>query len=236
MSKQQMHPAQGSILRTLRYTDSARYNVLRKPTGLESDVFKFHLRNMTKTGYVEKLQSGEYALTVAGKEFANNLDDAKTAIQKQPKLSVRLVIGKIDRKGQKVYLFQRRTRNPYLGYWGSIGGPVQWGEATEKTAQKELIKQTGLTATCTVKSFFRVRDYIGGSKQLLEDKLFIIVDAANIQGTLANTWPGGFNKWMTLDDLDKTKKHYASTRSYTESVTKDTAYYALDLHYKKQDY
>jgi ADP-ribose pyrophosphatase YjhB (NUDIX family) len=236
MNSQQIHPAQGSILRTLRYTHSAWYSDIRRPSGFESDVFKFHLRSVIKAGYVEKLLNGEYALTAFGKEFANNFDDKSLHTQKQPKLSVRLIISKQAANGQTLYLFQRRSRNPYLDYWGDVGGPVQWGEAAEETASKELFKQTGLTADCTVRTFFRIRDYDQDSRQLFEDKFFIIVETSNLRGELSNEWQGGFNKWMTIDEFKSTQKHYDSCYEYIESVKNNISYTAQDLFYKREDY
>jgi DNA-binding HxlR family transcriptional regulator len=45
-----MHRFEVSILRTLRWSDTARFSDLMRPTGLSSDVFKFHLR---KLGHID---------------------------------------------------------------------------------------------------------------------------------------------------------------------------------------
>ena len=145
------------MLRRLRRGQSARFSELMRPTGLTSDSFKFHLRRLQDYGWLQKMPDGSYSLTPAGKELANNLDEVRRTIQKQPKLSV-LIVAERTVDGISQYLLQRRLRQPYYGFWGLLSGPVGWGESLEAAAQRELLKQTGFTACCTVRSFLRVTD------------------------------------------------------------------------------
>ena len=57
MSAPQLHKTQASILHSLRYAESERFNSLMHPTDQTSDTFKFHLRKLVKLGYVAKLES-----------------------------------------------------------------------------------------------------------------------------------------------------------------------------------
>jgi len=235
MDRQVLHRAQVSILRTLRHSPDARYTMLMRPTGLDSDVFKFHLRKLMHQKYVRKLESGAYELTPSGKEFANNLSKAEPMIQKQPKLSV-AVIAYREVGDKKEYLFQKRLRSPFYEFWGCISGPVQWGEPVEATAERELRKQTGLTAEFTARAFCRKSDYDSDSKILLEDKLFTIVEAANIEGELSNAWTKGLNAWMTLADLKKQEKYFSSTLEFIDMLDTNRIYKALDVFYEQDDY
>ena len=86
---------------------------------------------------------GQYELTRRGKEYANRMDTEELVIEKQPKLVVD--IGIEDGKGK--WLFQERRKQPYSGYWGFPTGKIRWGEAMLEAAVRELMEETGLTAT-----------------------------------------------------------------------------------------
>jgi predicted transcriptional regulator len=234
-SVKELHRAQASILRSLRYSNAARYSALMRPTGLESDVFKFHLRKLVHQKFIDKDEQGEYFLTPSGKEFANNLSKVNLAVQKQPKLSVAIIASKETPSGT-VYLLQKRKRNPFYGFWGFITGPVQWGSSIEETAAYELKKQTGLIANCEVISFHRKTDLSASNGEILEDKLFAVVVATKIIGDVENKWSGGFNEWMSLDDLEKQEKHFKSSRDLVNMLIQGNIYSAEKSFYADADY
>lgn len=231
----EIHPAQASILRTLRHAQSARYTDLRLPTNLESDAFKFHLSKLVSARYIRKLDSGKYGLTASGKEFANNLSKKQPSIQKQPKLSV-VIIATRKFEGVTKYLIQQRRRNPYYDYWGCITGPVQWGEPIETTARREFEKQTGMTASYTLRAFYRQTDLSDEMGDLLEDKVFAVIEAADVAGDITNAWAKGFNMWMTLDELQKQEKRFASTGVFTEMLENGEYYRSQEDHYALNEY
>ncbi|HTE57668.1 MAG TPA: NUDIX domain-containing protein [Verrucomicrobiae bacterium] len=233
---EKLHKTQLSILRTLRRNPTARFTELMLPTGQESDTFKFHVRKLAQIGYIQKLPNGLYSLTVQGKEFANNLNEQKRATQKQPKLSVVLIVAKPGQAGEPLYLFQKRLRQPYYGYWGHMSGPVQWGEDLPETARRELRKQTGLTASFTVRAFHRSMDYSQEEESLLEDKLFGILQAAEISGELSDAWSGGHNQWMTVAELVQQPDYFAPTLKFIELAQVGESYTSEQLHYKANEY
>lgn len=232
---QQLHKVEISILYSLRHTDAARFTTLMRPTGLISDTFKFHLKKVITLGYVEKRPTGDYHLTAKGREFANNLDDSKLGIQKQPKLSVLLIVAKQTESG-KEFLVQKRLRRPFLGFWGCISGPVQWGEEAEETARRELKKQTGLEGSFHVKSFYRKRDYENGSTTILEDKLFFVIEVSDIKGQLSNEWKGGFNQWMSIDELANQKDRFDSSLEAIEVARTGEYYVSKRAFYSLDEY
>jgi ADP-ribose pyrophosphatase YjhB (NUDIX family)/predicted transcriptional regulator len=231
----QLHPIEVSILTSLRRSDGKRYSDLLHAASAENDLFKSHLRKLVDTGSVEKVTPGHYRLTSAGKEFANNLDRKTRSSQKQPKLSLFLVVSR-KTKDTTEYLFQERLRNPYYGYWGNISGPAKWGQQFEDTARAELQKQTGLTAEFAVNSFFRATDYDAASDELLEDKLFIVMTAQEPKGKLSNEWSGGYNAWMTLDTFDKQRKRFQDTSEVLKAVRAGETYTARAREYNPRDY
>ena len=236
MSVDQLHKTQVSILHSLRYNQSERFNTLMRHTGHTSDTFKFHLQKLVKLGYLIKLSSGAYQLTTLGKEFANSLDEPKRIIKKQPIVSVLAVVHKKNSDGTTVYLVQKRARNPFYGYWGEIHGRSVWGESFEATASHQLKRQAGLEATFTVRAFRRVRDYTADDKTLLEDKLFVIVEATHVSGELNNSYSGGTNAWLTLPELRDQEKVFASTLAIIEELDGNTFYRAHDIVYDQEDY
>jgi ADP-ribose pyrophosphatase YjhB (NUDIX family)/predicted transcriptional regulator len=236
MTDSKLHKVQARILYALRHTESARYSDLMRPTGLESDVFKFHIRNLKNLGLIEKRDDGTYTLTAKGKEFANNLDDLSRGPQKQPKLTLRVLLFRTNTKGEVEYLLQERHRNPFWGYWDPIGGPILWGESIEEAAARELEKQTGLNAEFAVKSFYRVRDYREETSELLEDKLFVVLSATTYTGELKNEWHGGRNTWMTVAELLTTKKYFESTPKMIALLQSGLSYASDDIRYTPEQY
>lgn len=236
MSHTQLHKTQVSILHLLRYSEAERFNALMRPTDHTSDTFKFHLRKLVRLGYVAKLENGQYHLTLHGKEYANNLNEPLGITEKQPKVSVLLVIAEPGADGSTLYLVQKRARNPFYGYWGEIHGRTKWGESFEETAKRQLKRQAGLDATFAVHNFRRIRDYAAEDKQLLEDKLFVILKATSVTGELTNCYSGGANAWMTAEELRKQDKVFTSTLSIIEEAGSNTFYQAQDLMYSHKDY
>lgn len=231
----QLHKAQIIILNTLRHNKSARFCDLMRLANMQGDCFKFHLRKLCTLGYVKKTEAQDYNLTAIGKEFANNLNEAQQTIQRQPKLAILLIISK-NRAGQTLFLVQKRKRNPYFGYYSCIGGPIQWGEDAESTAQNELKKQTGLSAKCAVCGFLRKKDYNIANNELLEDKLFVVLKGSELSGDLSNSWHGGDNKWMTLDEFKKQPKHFASMIDAIELTQTSKMYTTCNAQYDLSNY
>jgi ADP-ribose pyrophosphatase YjhB (NUDIX family) len=231
----QLHKAQLSILRGLRHAPAARYSELRRPTGMDSDVFKFHLRKLVHQHIVAKREDGLYVLTPAGKEYANNLDKRKRAVQKQPKLSVVIVAAR-QHGGRTEYLCQQRRRHPYYGFWGCISGPVQWGEPFEMAAKRELEKQTGLSATFAVKGFCRQSDYAEDTEILLEDKLFVIVEAVTDRFELRNDWEKGENAWMTIEELAGQDRYFPLSEQFIRIAGSDMSYRSHSTAYRIDEY
>lgn len=231
----ELHPAQVSILQTLRHAQSARYTDLQLPTSLESDTFKFHLYRLIKLQYVQKRIPGRYELTAAGKELANNLDQLQSRTQKQPKLSVAIIASRYN-AGNAEYLFQQRLRHPFYGFWGTLSGPIQLAESVETTARREFEKQTGMTGHYTVRAFYRKTDYVAETNVLLEDKLFTVVEVSDVRGKITNTWQKGHNAWMTLEELEAQDKYFLSTSAFIRLLKQPMQYVTEMARYNADDY
>lgn len=200
-----IHEAQTTILRDLLFLPSAKYSELRTKTGLESDHFKFHIARLLEVGYIEKRADG-YVLTPLGKEYANKLDTDHNVIERQPKSAVILVI----REDGKV-LVQERLKHPYYGFWGYPGGKIRWGETIMEAGLRELLEETGLSAELNYEGVYHEHVRSAETNEILEDKIFHVLGGTAVQGTLQESFEGGRNAWMTLEELENVEKKYAST-------------------------
>ncbi|HSW92044.1 MAG TPA: NUDIX domain-containing protein [Candidatus Saccharimonadales bacterium] len=234
MKRPELHRVEILVLRTLRRSTSARFSELMKPTELKSDAFKFYVRRLRELGYISKDEDGNYSLTAVGKEFANNLDEDIAMIQKQPKVSILIIIPKPKDKTR--FLFQRRLRQPYYDFYGQLSGPVKWGEEIEVTAARELTKQTGLVGDCKVIGFYRQKDFDNTAELLLEDKLFSIVEAIVKDEVLENSWSGGYNEWMTLEEYMQKEKRFPATERVLAMRATNQTYASEMASYAPEEY
>lgn len=213
-----IHETQTKILRELLFHPEAGFAELQKPTGLDSDHFKFHIGRLVELGYVEKTDTGKYTLTIKGKEHSNKLDTDTHTMEKQPKLSVGLIIENEEGK----FLTQQRLKQPYFGYWGRPTGKLKWGETFIEGAARELMEETGLTADLTVAGFYHKMDYTNDG-DMLEDKLFCIVYGTNPKGDLIVDDEGHHNEWMSLEELAEKDKVFQSVPAITRLAKGEAA-------------
>lgn len=200
-----IHEAQTIILRELLFLPVAQFSELQKKTSLESDHFKFHIAQLVKIGYVEKI-GGRYQLTQRGKEYANKLDTDKSVIERQPKSAVIIVVQDDDK-----VLVQERLKHPYFGFWGYPGGKIRWGETIMEAAARELKEETGLSADMSYRGVYHEHVRSAETNEILEDKIFHVVSARAHAGQMSETFDGGRNAWMTTEDLGAVGKKYHST-------------------------
>ncbi|HSX30444.1 MAG TPA: NUDIX domain-containing protein [Candidatus Saccharimonadales bacterium] len=230
-----IHSAQTSILRELLFRPHAGYAELQKPTGLTSNHFSFHMQRLQELGLVEKRADGQYCLTTAGKEYANKLDTDSNTIERQPKISVALVVER-EHDGQTQYLCQQRLKNPFYGFWGRLGGKVRWGESLAEAASRELLEETGLTASFKFRALYHKRDYRTETGELLEDKLFCLMYATNVTGKLKADFEGGHNEWLTQAQFEAKPKTFASAVEFPAVIKNSQAFVEREFHYSADEY
>ena len=228
------HSTQVSILRHLLFTPEANFAELQKDSDLTSDHFTFHIKKLVESGYVEKTKSG-YTLSVAGKEYANRMDTDENEIEKQPKISVVVVLER-NNNGRREFVAQQRLKQPYYGFWGRLGGKIRWGESFEEAAKRELEEETGLTADFSYKMIYHKRDYKKESGELLEDKVFVIMHAREHSGELIVDFEGGHNEWLTQEEFMAKEKVFESARDFIDLVDNGTPYHAQEFYYDAHEY
>ena len=229
-----VHSAQIAILRHLLFVPSAGFAELQKSTTLTSDHFNFHIRKLADSGMISKV--GErYQLTPRGKEYANRMDTDENEIEKQPKLSVALIVERQNGE-RREFIVQQRRKQPYYGFFGRLGGKVRWGESFEEAAARELEEETGLIGTFSFSHMFHKRDYRKSDGQLLEDKLFLVMFCNNATGEMMAEFEGGENHWMTQDELMEQDQVFESARDFVTLHDQGINYHAQDYTYDDNEY
>lgn len=235
MSATQLHKTQASILHSLRYAESERFNSLMHPTDQTSDTFKFHLRKLVKLGYVTKLENGKYQLTTNGKEYANVLDEKKRLPKKQPKLAVMLLVTR-QNNNKTEYLLYKRKVNPFYGYWTAMTDAVLWGETFEAAALKRLKKHAGYEADFSINSIVRIRNNIDDGHEPAEDILFAVMQASTLCGTPHKEYAGGVPEWLTLTELLEKQHYFPSLVSIIKNAEGKKQTLEIDAMYGKEDF
>lgn len=231
-----IHKTQTAIIRHLLFTPRAGFAELQKATNLTSDHFNFHIRQLAATGYIEKNDQKYYELTPRGKEYANRMDTEENVIEKQPKVSVAITLERHNEKGEREFLFQQRKKNPYYDFWGRVGGKVRWGESVIEAARRELEEETGLDADLEYKLLYHKRDFDKNSGKLLEDKIFLCVYGKNSRGNLKETFEGGINKWMTVEEFHQQPKWFTSVDEFMELFEAGETFAERQYYYDKTEY
>lgn len=228
------HEVQMEILRHLLLAPSAGFAELQKQTDLTSDHFNFHIKKLAEVGYIEKILDDKYTLTRMGKEYANRMDTDDNVIEKQPKLSVALIIE--NDKGE--FLAQQRLKQPYYGFWGRPTGKIRWGETMLEAAARELHEETGLVADLAVAGFYHKMDYDKTTGDLLEDKVFVLIYGINARGELIVDGEGHHNEWLTDDELEKCGTVFQSVPKITQIAKNNTAKNFMEhkYEYEKDEY
>lgn len=228
-----LHDAQVVILHELLFKPAAGFAQLQKASGLASDHFNFHLKQLVEQSLVAKNADGQYALTPKGKEFSNRFDTEAKTVERQPKVAVLLIVERADGK----IVAQQRLKQPFYGYWGRPTGKLRWGETILDGAARELLEETGLTATLTFSGVHHKMDYDESTKELLEDKLFFVVHGVDPRGELLAEFDGGCNTWMSNEELIAQETVFAGIEDITQMARKrsptlhEAVYFYSDTQY-----
>ena len=204
----QLHPAHVAILRVLLFAPNARFAELQKESLLGSDHFNYYLKQLLEEGFIVK-EDDAYSLTMKGKEFANRFDTDARTVERQPKVAVCLVI----HDGQGRTIVQQRLKQPYYGYWGRPTGKIRWGETVVQAASRELMEETGLTATWIMRGTYHKMDYNKQTGEMLEDKIFFVFHGTDPQGEMLTEFEGGRNAWFTADEIKKLDPTFITAES-----------------------
>lgn len=232
-----IHVAQTEIMRTLLFAPDASFSELCKKTGFTSDHFSFHIKKLVNQKMVSKTSTGHYTLTAKGKEYANQLDTDDRTIEKQPKTGVLLVLTRKNTRGETEYLFQKRLKQPFFGFYLFPTGKVRWGESFQETAQRELTEETNLNGSFALAGVTHKRDYTNKDKRLLEDKIFYVMHSTDFSGQLAEEFEGGENYWMTRKEFESQDKVMRGPNVVFKHLeTKGLSFFEEEFYFDDSEY
>ncbi len=210
-----MHWIQKYILRQLTLNETCRYSQL-KPSGVEGNLFMYHMRVVMRDGYVQKVANG-YQLTSSGKQYVDKISMEKFQPRIQPKIVTLLVVK--NSRGQQ--LLWKRDKQPLIGKVGFITGKIHLGENIADAANRELKEKAGITAS--------IKHSGDGYLTIYEDKELVsqVLFHCFTGSTNTNTIPKEFIKkvyWGELDDYEG--ELIPGTAEIYELSQKDTHFFA----------
>jgi len=187
-----IHTIQLQILTKLMKSPAEqRYSELMI-TGIENDLFNYHLQQLVKNGLVNK-NDARYSLTEIGQKSITHLD-ALGNPRDFFKVSVALMVFRND---YSELLIQKRLRNPFYGEFTTVAGKVLPGEKIVDAARRKLLEEANLAATFT---FVGVLRKIKRNPELMifEDVFYHYCVATDPVGVLAEKNEFGENFWIPL--------------------------------------
>jgi len=200
------HPVQLSIMRELLFIQKARFAELNV-TGITNDHFTFHLKQLIKTGIIQKAGE-EYKLTVKGLEIAGRLDAKTDEIIKQPKIGVSIFVCR-KRDGILEILLGERQKDQSKGEIGWFTEKVRFGEPVGKTLDRCLYQETGLKAQF---EYVGVERFIRREKKVIEvDVILLCFRAIRLSGDLKEQTNESRNFWISIAEarsLPNTFAHF----------------------------
>lgn len=121
------------------HQSSARFRDLRPPK-IDTNLFAYHLKLMTKNGLVEKSQAG-YQLAPKGLAYVDRVNANKLFVRNQPKLITMLVV----QNSTGDILLLKRAKQPYIDQWTLPYGKLHLSDISiEAAAQREADEKLGL--------------------------------------------------------------------------------------------
>lgn len=133
------HHIQRTILDRLAHAANLRFSEL-KPEGMESNIFMYHLKQLIRQGYVQKVGDG-YELASQGLSYIDGLSNENYRPRHQPKLIAILAL----HDGRDKWLLAERKIQPYIDSQMFPSGKQHRGEISAEHAVRELAEKTGLS-------------------------------------------------------------------------------------------
>lgn len=182
------------ILRKLMHKQFLSFNELWGKEGT-SNSFAYHLKVLEEDGFIKKTESG-YCLTHAGKKYAAYVEGESGTQAKFPLVGVIVVIIKDDK-----VLLMKRTKEPFYGYWGFVGGKLKFTQYILECAAQEVKEETGLECDLELKGLFSSKTY--NKKELSYNHQMFIIKGSNPRGELLRKTREGECAWVNVSEVSK---------------------------------
>ena len=190
-----MNPERENILRKLMHKPNMSFNELWEKEG-ESNKFAYHMKVLEEDELIEKTDSG-YQLTHKGKRTSTYVDGSTGRQNKAPLVAVIVVVSNNGK-----YLLMQREKEPFYGYWGFIGGKIEFNQYILECAESELEEETGLRCNLELKGLFSSKTQ--NNNELAYNHQIFIVKGTNPTGKLKKTREGK-PEWVLKEKIKNLK-------------------------------
>lgn len=189
------HHIQRTIVYRLAFSQGLRFSEL-KPDTLENKLFTYHLKKVMGAGYVHKNNEGLYSLTPEGRRLGVHVLETENILPELPDSVLFLVI---RRKLDGAWLLYRRKTHPLKGKTGFMHCRPDATMQLAKTAARECLKKTGITATFTAMGggYFRVYEHA----ELESFTHFTLLVSEDAEGDLQSDDPFAEYYWQQQPDF-----------------------------------
>ena len=192
-----MHRLQQQILYALATNKRLRYARL-KPEDVEGNAFMYHLRSLTKLGYIAHADEW-YHLTPEGQLFIDQVS-LKTF---EPRVQPKIVILMVAQNDSGQILLYRRQRQPLINKVGLPYGKLHADETIYEAAARELYKKTGYTGTFNYMSSGTMKIFEDG--EMTSYILYTILKVTEISGDMLGTASSGTPFWSGINAIEQTE-------------------------------
>lgn len=212
----ELHFIRKHILRELSMTEWARFRDLR-PSNVDTNLYSYHLKQLCKEGYVERVTEQGYRLSPLGLRFLDHVTLQTFEPRWQPKVLTMIVAI----HHEKILLWPK-YKQPFINNWSLPSGKVHYEDASlRQAAMREL-------AYFTNKSNIELehRGVIEFTARMGQDVV------SHTLGHLfrADLAPGDITndrtKWYDLDQIDTLELSPATREIITDYVQHETFFYA----------
>jgi ADP-ribose pyrophosphatase YjhB (NUDIX family) len=155
------HHIQREIIDRLMRAENLRFKDL-KPDGMESNIFMYHLKRLTKEGFVTKADPG-YVLAPKGIQYVDNLSPASSKPIAQPKA---ICILYIKNKAGNILVAQKKAQ-PFIGKYMLPSGKQRLDESVQQHVSRELQEKFNITRQAVRRGVTEVMLYDAPSRVLL---------------------------------------------------------------------
>ncbi len=229
----QLHPYQMEIIKRCLFAQELRYSELRFEEETENNRLDFHLNQLLKEDYIEKV-SRRYKLTNKGKLLASRMDTRKLTIGEQPKISTHFCCVRKKKKDTE-FLIYTRSKQPFYGCQGFGGGKVMYGENIVAAVKRELKEETNLVGTPQIITIKRLLTYDKNTGGLVDDKLIYLCLVKNPKGKLISNEEGNY-EWVSETKLESyITKPFENYSLFKEDIER-TKKPKTEVNYKEIQY
>lgn len=207
-----MHELERQILLKLIHTPHATFNELWSKQGA-SNTFAYHINKLESVQLIEN-NEGKYKLTNEGRKLSAFIEGDTGNRAEFPTLVVIMHV----RKGDK-YLCQKRLKEPFYGYWGFVGGKINFGQNIFECAKRDLFEEAGLHASdWKLKAIEQLKTF--EKDTMIFHHYTFVVETLNPSGELKEKTHKAENAWLTLEEY-KSKERFSGSWFFDHVVSAD---------------